>query len=256
LATWSPTAKAMPLEQLRVTSPGMESLVEACVDTMRWMPRLRPNRTMSTSNWAISAPCVLCWMATCASSSRQTSGCSPTPLLASSRVTAGTAYLTSSSPRACTSACSSRRCSRISADTWVLRLSQTTTRGPSRLLVGGVEQRDVVGLGGTLWLVLAAAVAPGAVDQPECAVRSGGDQAADRDPAGTAGWHPHRRGSAAAALGSALGDLEGLAGVVLEASVASRFDPASPWPSGAVFCGPRVDEEDSDTRQTCMSQQA
>jgi hypothetical protein len=51
-----PTANAIPLEQLRVTSRGIESRVGACVETIMWIPRLRPSFTISTSSLEISLP--------------------------------------------------------------------------------------------------------------------------------------------------------------------------------------------------------
>ena len=104
--------------------------------------------------------------------------------------------------------------SAIAALTWELRLSQTTTSGAGELLVRGVQELGVAGLGEPFALVLAAAAAlVHAVDQPAPAARLDSDQRGQRDALVAAAGHPHHGSLAAAAPGAALGRPQALAGV-------------------------------------------
>jgi hypothetical protein len=94
--------------------------------------------------------------------------------------------------------------SRMAALTWVLRLSQTSTIGAPNLLVRGVEQGDVVGLGEAAPLALASTVDDHAVDEPAAPARPHTDQPGDRDPAGSLARDRDHRGAAASTPGAHL----------------------------------------------------
>ena len=90
--------------------------------------------------------------------------------------------------------------------------------GPCQLLMGGVQQAGIVGLGEALAPVLAMpAGGVSAVDQPGPAAGPGADQRGHRQALATLRGHPHHRGMAAASPGAALRRPQALAGLVFEA---------------------------------------
>ncbi len=85
----------------------------------------------------------------------------------------------------------------------------------AELLVGGVQEPGVVGLGETLALVVAAARA-GAIDQPGRVVRPGSDQRRRRHARVAAAGHPHHWDMAAPSPGTSLWRSQALSGLVFE----------------------------------------
>jgi len=85
----------------------------------------------------------------------------------------------------------------------------------AELLVRGVQQAGVVGLGEALALVVPAS-AVGAVDQPGAAAGPGGDQRGQRHARVAAAGDRHDRGMAAAAPGASFRRPEALARFVFE----------------------------------------
>jgi hypothetical protein len=72
-------------------------------------------------------------------------------------------------------------------------LSEHQHDRPTQLLVDGVKQRTVVGLGEPLRLAPSATVDAGAIDQPRVVAGLGTQEARDRHPAGSRARHLHDR---------------------------------------------------------------
>jgi len=90
--------------------------------------------------------------------------------------------------------------------------------GAAELLVCGIQQAGVVGLGEALAPTLGGtAVEVNAVDQPGPTAGLGADQRRHRDPFGARGSDLHDRGAASSAPGAALGRPQALTCLVLEA---------------------------------------